>query len=206
MNTMDTATDSRAAAIETIRSEHEALGGVMRLFQHLLRDIGAQHTEPDFGLLSAALYYIDEFACRCHHPKEEQYLFAALRRHAPAAAATLNGLQGEHQRDDVFVKDLHRLLVFYQAGAPDALKRLRASVDIYAAMLYEHMRKEEALLDRYAAAIPEDEWRTIADGFGRSDEPLFGPVPQTRFAKLRDRIVNMLPSKMRRADAPRAAG
>src|SRR5688500_10750519 len=162
----------RAAAIETIKAEHRALGEVLQLFQHLLRDIIAQHVEADYTLLCAALYYIDDFACRCHHPKEDQYLFPAIRRHASEAGTTLSGLQAEHQRDDLFVKDLHRLLVLYQAGAPGALKRLSASFDIYATMLCGHMRREEGLLDAFADAIPQKEWQAIAEGFGREDEPL----------------------------------
>ena len=190
-------TPNRASAIATIRAEHYALGEVLELFQHVLRDIAADHMAPDFNLLCGALYYIDDFACRCHHPKEEQYLFAAIRRHAPEAGAALSGLQVEHQRDDLFVRDLHRLLVLYQAGAPDGLKRLSASFDIYAAMLFAHMRREEALLDAFAAAVPDDEWQAIAEGFGREDEPIFGPAPQKEFAKLRARITNMLPTKLR---------
>jgi hemerythrin-like domain-containing protein len=196
MNASDIGTH-RAAVIETIRGEHRALGEVLWLFQHLLRDIAADHAQPDFTLLCTALYYIDDFACRCHHPKEEQYLFAAIRRHAPEARTTLTALQSEHQRDDVFVRDLHRLLVLYQAGAPLALKRLIASLDIYAAMLYQHMQREEALLDAFADAVPAEEWRAVAEGFCREDEPLFGPAPQKEFEKLRARIVNMLPTKLR---------
>ena len=197
MNASDTAGTGRSSAIQTIKTEHRVLAEVIQLLQHLLRDLATQHAEPDFALLCTALYYIDDFACRCHHPKEDQYLFAAVRRHAPDAAATLIGLQSEHQRDDLFVRDLHRLLVLYQAGAPAALKRLSASLDIYAAMLYEHMRREEALLDAFADTVPDDEWQAIAEGFGREDEPIFGPAPQKEFAKLRARIINMLPSKMR---------
>ena len=197
MNASDTAMTHRSQATETIKAEHRALSSVLQVLRHVLHDISAEHAQPDFALLSAALYYIDDFACRCHHPKEDQYLFAAIRRHAPQAGATLASLQGEHQRDDVFVRDLHRLLVLYQGGAPDALRRLRASLDIYTAMLYEHMRKEEVLIETFGDAIPEDEWRTIAEGFGREDEPLFGPAPQKEFAKLRARIINLLPSKMR---------
>lgn len=197
MNATDTAATARALATQTIKTEHQILADVVRVFQHLLKDLVAQHAEPDFQLLSLTLYYIDDFACRCHHPKEDQYLFAAVRRHAPEAGTTLTGLHSEHQRDDVFVRDLHRLLVLYQAGAHDALRRLSASLDIYAAMLFAHMRKEEALLEAFADVIPDGEWQAIAEGFGREDEPMFGPAPQKEFAKLRERITSMLPSKMR---------
>jgi hemerythrin-like domain-containing protein len=189
--------DDRSGVLETIEAEHRSIRGVLKLLQRLLADIAAEHTEVDFGVLAAALYYLDDFACRCHHPKEDKYLFAAIRRHVPPALTTLNGLQAEHQRDDQYIRELHRLLVLYQAGAPDALKRLVASLDIHAAMLYEHMRKEEALFESIGDAIPRADWRDIAEGFAAEDDPLFGRSPKEEFAKLRHRIVNLLPIKMR---------
>ena len=191
------AVSDKASALETIKDEHRSMAGVLKLLQRLLSDIAAEHTEVDFGVLALALYYLDDFACRCHHPKEDKYLFAAIRRHLPSALTTLNGLQAEHQRDDHYIRDLHRFLVLYQAGAPDALKHLVASLDIYAAMLYDHMRKEEALFDSIGDSIPQADWRGIAEGFAAEDDPLFGKSPKEEFAKLRHRIVNLLPSKMR---------
>lgn len=190
-------TAGKHTAVETIKAEHRALADVLVLLQHLLRDIVAGHTEVDFRLLSSALYYLDDFACCCHHPKEERYLFVAIRRYVPHALGTLNGLQAEHHRDDGYVRGLHRLLVLYQAGAPDALIRLSSTLDIYAAMLFDHMRREEALMETVGDAIPAVEWNAIAKGFAAEDDPLFGKSPKQEFAKLRDRIANLLPRKMR---------
>jgi hemerythrin-like domain-containing protein len=189
--------DDKASALETIKEEHRSIAGVLKLLQRLLEDIAVEHTEVDFGLLAAALYYLDDFASRCHHPKEDNYLFVAIRQHLPNALTTLNGLQAEHQRDDHYIRELHRLLVLYQAGAPEALKRLIGSLDIYAAMLYDHMRKEEMLFDTIGDSIPQTQWRDIAERFAADDDPLFGKSPKEEFAKLRHRIVNLLPRKMR---------
>lgn len=188
----------RAAAIEAIRAEHRSLSEVLELMQHLLKDIAAGHAQPDFPLLCTVLYYIDDFACRCHHPKEEQHLFSSIRRCAPESGTMIAGLRAEHQRDYTYVKDLYCLLVLYQAGAPGALQRLIDLVDMYAAMLREHMRREEALLESYAGFVPEAEWARIDTAFRREDDPMSGPAPRAEFAKLRTRITNMLPAKLRR--------
>jgi hemerythrin-like domain-containing protein len=182
-------------AIDVLKSEHHSLGGVLHLLRHLLRDIAAQHTEPDFALIASALYYIDEFASRCHHPREDRYLFAAVRSHVPGAAGAIDSLQAEHQRDAHYVRELHRLFVLYQAGAPDALKRLCASLDIYASMLFDHMRREEALLETHGGAVPAGEWREFEVAFAAESDPLAGAARE--FARLRERITNLLPRKMR---------
>lgn len=188
MMTTNQAGSARFRAIAVIRAEHRALCDVMELLQRTLREIVDATAKPDFALLSAALYYIDDFACRCHHSKEDQHLFGAIRRHAPQAAATVNALESEHQGDDHFLKDLHRQFVLYQGGAPGALERLSACLAIYATMMYEHMAKEEALLDATAIAVPEIEWHAIAEGFAGDDDPLFGTAPRHEFERLRERI------------------
>jgi hypothetical protein len=66
-------------AIATIRLEHRSLGVVLHTLQSLLGKIAAGHAVADFGLLASALYYIDDFPERCHHPKEDEYLFKRLR-------------------------------------------------------------------------------------------------------------------------------
>lgn len=186
--------DARSA-IDTIKAEHRSLGGVMTLLQRLLRNIAAGHTEADYELLASALYYIDDFAVRCHHPKEDRYLFVSMRRYVPGCAGSVEALQAEHQRDRDYVRDLHRRLVLQQAGAPDALKHMIAAFDIYASMLFDHMRKEEALLEQHAGGVPAGEWREIAHAFSLESDPLAGTAHE--FAKLRARITNLLPHKMR---------
>lgn len=191
-------TTGRASAIAAIRAEHHALADVVELLRHLLKDIALGHAEPDFHLLAKLVHYIDDFSCRCHHPREELYLFAKIRRYVPEAGDALTGLGAEHQRDYALVKDLHYRLVRYQAGAPGALGHFMDCVDVYAAMLREHMRREEALMEACADAVPEAEWTQIATDFEREDDPLFAPAPRREFEKLRAGIINLLPTKLRR--------
>ena len=66
-------------AIATIKMEHRSLGTVLQTLRELLTSVAAGQAAADFGLLSAALYYMNDFPERCHHPKEEEYLFKCLR-------------------------------------------------------------------------------------------------------------------------------
>jgi branched-chain amino acid transport system ATP-binding protein len=193
------AVDYRRIATDTIREEHRALGEVIELLTHLLDDIAAGHNEPEFHLLALALYYIDDFQCRLHHPKEEQHWFFAVRRRTRELDHTIAQLRSEHHTDTQTLRELHRLFVLYQAGAPDALRNLRTSLDVYAEMLREHMRKEEALLEDPRAALPEAEWRAIGEAFLADEDPLFGVRRRREFEVLHQRIVNLLPRKMRHA-------
>ena len=108
-------------------------------------------------------------------------------------------LRSEHRTDEQMVRELYRLVVIYQAGAPDALENLRTSLDVYAEMMYEHMRKEETLLEDNRVVLPDEEWRAIASAFRADEDPLFGVQRRREFALLHHRIVNLLPRKMRAA-------
>lgn len=66
---------ARETAVVTLQSEHRSLGIVLHTLQVLLKKVAQGHAVADFGLLASALYYIDDFPERCHHPKEAAYLF-----------------------------------------------------------------------------------------------------------------------------------
>lgn len=187
----------------TISQEHRVLGQVVEVLQHSLRDMAAEHTEPDFNLLAAILYYIDEFPERCHHPKEERYFFRTLRERSSEFDPVLDELEAEHVSSAHMMNHLHRALVHYQAGAPRGLAGLRAGVDVFASMLSEHMRKEEHLLAEAQRVLTADDWSAMAAAFEADDDPLFGAKPRQAFKLLRFRIHSLLPRKLR---APAAAG
>ena len=190
MNAMD-------AAVATIKQEHRALGTVMEALQRLLADVAALRAEPDFALFSAALYYIADFPERCHHPKEDEYLFQALRRRTAQFNAVLDDLQAEHVRSAQMMTQLQCALVHYQGGAPEGLKMFRSAVDAFSAMLGEHMRKEDELLARARDCLAEEDWSRIASAFSANGDPLFGGNRREEFRKLYSRILNLLPRKMK---------
>lgn len=189
--------DDRQKVIDTITDEHRSLGQVLDLVRKLLDAIAAQHAAPDFELLCAAFYYIDDFPRRCHHPKEDEYLFKAVRRHAPQLSGAVNQLEAEHVVDAQMLRELHSALVCYQAGAAEGLQRLRSHVEVYCAMLRDHMRREEKLLANIGFDFPGPAWHGIAEAFAADEDPLFGAETRREFQRLRERIANRLPSKMR---------
>lgn len=189
--------DAMGVAVAVIKREHRALGTVVEALQRLLGDIVAQHAQPDFTLLSAALYYIVDFPERCHHPKEDEHLFKALRRRTAEFNALLDDLQAEHIRSAQMMTQLQCALVHYQGGAPRGLEAFHAAVDAYSAMLSEHMRKEENLLNQARDKLTEEDWSAIAAAFSANEDPLFSDARREEFHKLYSRILNLLPRKIR---------
>jgi hemerythrin-like domain-containing protein len=197
LNTRRNPVSAFEMAAATIRREHHTLGLVIEMLQRLLADIEREYAKPDFSLLAAALYYVDDFPERCHHPKEDEYWFEALRRRTARFNAVLDELQAEHVLSTQTNGHLQRALVHYQGGAPEGLKAFKEAVDAYAVMLRDHMHAEEELLEQTRACLTEADWRKIAAAFDANDDPLFGANRREEFRRLYLRIVNRLPSKMR---------
>lgn len=189
--------DSSEIAIGIITQEHEVLEAVLQTMLLLINDIGKLRSEPDFSLLASTLYYIEDFHSGHHHPKEDRYLFAVLRRRAPLAVPLLDELEAEHARDPAMIGKLHRALVRYQGGERDGFRNFKRAADSYASALLEHMRKESALYGETHACVTAGEWRDIAAAFEANPDPLTGAAPREEFRRLYQRIVNRLPSKFR---------
>lgn len=189
--------DARGQAMAAIGAEHIALTTVVQMLRDLLARIAAERAEADFALLSAALYYIEEFPERVHHPKEDEHIYRAIRGRSARFNAVLDELQSEHVRSAQMVMLLQCALVRFQGGAPDGLERLRAGVEAYSALLEEHMRKEEVLLSDAGDSLAADDWSEIAAAFAANEDPLLDSRRRGEFGRLHARIVNLLPRKMR---------
>jgi hemerythrin-like domain-containing protein len=207
-----TSTDSgpprgdRDRAVAVIQAEHRALGTVVAALQRLLSDVRQGLVEPDCRLLAAMLYYIESFPERLHHPKEDQYLFKALRARTREGSAVLDELQSEHIRSAQMMAYLAQTLVRYQGGAPDGLHSFAAAVDAYAALLSDHMRKEETVVLPVADAhLKESDWAEIAAAFAENRDPLFGEDADQEMRRLRRRIASLVPRKLQSLLRPEGA-
>jgi hemerythrin-like domain-containing protein len=187
----------RERAISALDKEHRSIRKVVALLERLLEDLARFDSEPDFVLLSSALYYIDEFPERVHHPTEEQHIFDRLRRTTTALDPALDRLQAQHLESDALASRAACAFVRYQGGAPDGLARLRAAVSAYSALLAEHIRAEEHLLDCAAGYLTDGDWLSIAAAFEAHIDPLSYHSTVGEFRRLHGRILNTLPRKMR---------
>jgi hemerythrin-like domain-containing protein len=189
---------ARAAAISQLRSEHRLLARVIEALETLVAEIAEDLTAPDFALLAAMLYYVDAVPERLHHPKEDQYLFAALRKRDPDAAALLDRLEREHQRSPHLVGELERALVHWQGGAPDGLNQFALALGNFSEFHWAHMRLEEnEIFPRAERSLPESDWLAIAEAFGANEEPLFGTHRRKEFERPYQRIANLAPRKLK---------
>ena len=181
-------------AATIIRDEHRALASVIKGLQFLIQEIQNRNQAPNFPLLQAIVSYIEQFPDKLHHPKEDQYLFPALRQRYPASAAELDILEDEHERGTAITERVVETLREYAADHA-CFEAFAQAVDDYANFHWAHMRREEDIILPLAEAhlTPED-WININAAFKSNSDPLVGINTQREFRELFRRLVNLIPA------------
>lgn len=185
----------RHLALDVIRDEHQALAAMLRSMPLLVAQAQRDGQAPDFGVLRAMLFYVDEFPERLHHPKESELLFPAVRRRCPQLAGTLDRLDADHARGEAAIRELeHALLAYEVLGAPrrqafvDALQRY---IDGYLG----HMAAEESeVLPAARQHLTAEDWAGLDAAFAANQDPLTGHAADPVYEPLFRQIVMHAPA------------
>ena len=183
-------------AVQTIRLEHFNISSVLYCLRYLLEEVEKGRWAPDFELFSTILDYMERFPQVFHHPKEEDYLFAALRRRKPEIAGTLAKVHEEHLEGARKLKELRLLLKIYQADR-GAFALFKEKAEYYIAFERRHMAREEReLLPLALRVLQEEDWAAIDAAFVDNDDLLFGSERRKEFEGLIHQILALAPTPL----------
>ncbi len=190
------------STIRIIQDEHGALSAVLRSISLLLSECRRRKIPPDFAILRAMLFYIDEFPEKVHHTKESRLLFPLLRERSVEAAEVLDRLDRDHAGSEQAVRVLeHELLgleMMTEARDADARREhFEASVHRYVAAYLEHIDCEERIVLPLAERVltPGD-WAELDAAFMENRDPLTHREPDDDFRPLFKRILMTMPSPL----------
>ena len=182
-------------ALTIIREEHNALAAMLRSLSLLLAEYRRKGQLPDFSVLRAMLFYVDEFPERLHHTKESELLFPKVRERCPEAAATLDKLELDHARGEKAIRALeHDLLAFEVLGEPRRAA-FEESVGRYIDFYFSHMQLEESeILPLAERALSASDWARLDAAFLANRDPLTGHAPAEDYQPLFSKIVLAAPA------------
>ena len=181
-------------ALSMIRDEHRSIGAILHGMQYLVGEIRARKVKVDPRVFSAMLYYLDTFSERMHHPKEDRYLFAPLRRHGREAEPVVAQLEAEHAEGGHALRRLEQYLIRYEEGGDREFPAFARAVDDFVNAYWEHMRvEEEQLFPLAEKLLTPDDWHVIDRAFAENRDPLAAERDTRDFQKLFSRIVNIAP-------------
>ena len=206
------------ATVQILRNEHSTLAAVLRSIGLLLSECRRSGIDPDFQVLRAMLFYIDEFPEKVHHTKESALLFPLLRRRSSALASVLDRLDRDHEASHRTILELEHdvLALEMMSEAADAEARLadfEARMHAYIASYLDHIRVEEAeMLPLAESVLTAADWAALDEAFTQNRDPLTHRPGDDSFRPLFKRILMTLPAPLglgsemaaRKASSPRS--
>jgi hemerythrin-like domain-containing protein len=186
--------------LRIIRDEHSTLSAVLRSIDLLLSECRCRGIPPDFAVLRALLFYIDEVPEKQHHPKESALLFPKLRERSAALATVLDRLDADHAQSHAAVRALeHDLLgLEMMSDSADAETRLLRFEDVmhaYVVSYLEHIRVEELqVLPLAERVLTAADWAELDAAFMQNRDPLKQGEPDDEFTPLFKKILMTLPA------------
>lgn len=193
----------RPLTLDVIHDEHQALAAMLRSLLLLLAQARRDGSLPDFAVLRAMLFYVDEFPERLHHTKESQLLFPRLRARAPELAPVLDRLEREHHSGEAAIRELeHALLAFEVMGEPRRAA-FEAAAERYVRFYIEHMAIEESQLLPVARRVfDQGDWLELDAAFASNLDPLTGHEPAVDYRPLFQTILMRAPAPIGLGPAP----
>ena len=174
-----------ADAVQIIRMEHRNLDLVLGALAEALDHLSVDGSKPKLDLLFSIVYYVRVFPEKVHHPKEEQVLFPALRRHRPEFGPVIEELERQHAAG---AKDLDRLDAALKAFDRDYPKGLDALLEAgrnFVQSQRQHMGLEEReIIPAAKECLTDEDWVPIRRAFGANADPLFGENVEAGFRAL----------------------
>jgi len=159
-------------ALDIIRSEHRSIAVVLNNLRRLAHD-GGRVPRVDTGVFGAMVNYLEHYADRVHHPKEDRYLFAVLRRHGAQPEALITELEREHADGGQALHGLRQSYARLEAAGDKGLPAFAQAVEGFAQAYFEHMRKEEEQLFPLAEKLfTAEDWAAIDRAFEENRDPL----------------------------------
>lgn len=180
--------------LDIIRDEHRSIYAVLDGLRHLARLNFTGKAIIDPKVFRAMLNYLETYAERLHHPREDRYLFAAMRQFGPQAEAVIARLEREHAGGERALRDLDHKLASSEAAGERRFASFANGVEDFVRGYLEHMRREEEEAFPLALKLlTNNDWAAIDAAYAQDHDPFIARQQMRDLAEILDRIVRLAP-------------
>ncbi|MEW5870644.1 MAG: hemerythrin domain-containing protein [Chloroflexota bacterium] len=172
-------------ATDILKSEHRVIEGVLEALSEAAEKLETgQVLRPGFFLDAAE--FIKNFADGCHHRKEEGVLFKAMEAGGvPVQGGPIGVMLAEHEQGRAYTRAMRQAAEQLQAGNEAARQPLAQAARGYAALLYQHIMKEDNILFPMAdRAIPASQHAQVLNDFENVEHDETGPGVHEKYLAL----------------------
>jgi len=170
---------------ETLKHEHQIVMLIVNSAEGEVRHI----TETGAIRLERVEKMVDfskNFTDRCHHAKEEKYLFPKLQqRGMPSSSGPVAVMLAEHEMGRKLIRAIADLLPGAKRGDPDSVTAVRDNLKAYGELLRGHIHKENNVLFPMADRIlSEEDQKELAAGFEKVEAEEMGEGTHEKFHQM----------------------
>jgi hemerythrin-like domain-containing protein len=176
-------------ATEQLKEEHVGIKRMLSILDSVCdrleagEDIRPRHLEQ-------SVEFIQVFADRCHHGKEEDLLFAAMEEVGfPRDRGPIGVMLAEHEQGRGYVRGLKAAVERYKAGDRRAISEMVSNARSYIALLSQHIDKEDNILYAMADAhLPNETQERLLGDFEKVELERIGAGRHEEFHHLLDEL------------------
>jgi hemerythrin-like domain-containing protein len=172
-------------ATEDLRHEHRIILAIMDAADREAHSIRATG-QADIATLDKIMDFCQVFIDRCHHGKEEEYLFPRMAEKGVAREqGPLGVLLHEHEAGRQRVKDMAAALPQAGAGVREAVAAVLASLEAYSVLMRAHIDKENNVLFPMADRLLNPaEQQALLQAFAKHEAEEIGAGVHERYHQL----------------------
>ena len=171
-------------ATQQLRDEHEGIQMILSVLEHLAGELIAGHA-VNLDHLEQILDFLRTFADKCHHGKEEELLFPALKATGmPWEGGPIAVMLAEHDQGRGYIRGMGEALEKMRAGEAAGQSFAKNALG-YVALLRQHIDKEGNILFTMAEhLIPAARHETLAFEFAQLENERVGAGVHERYHQL----------------------
>jgi hemerythrin-like domain-containing protein len=172
--------------IKDLTMEHDAVQLTLRILDKIYQKIEKSGEIIDLQHLDELLEFFKVFVDKCHHGKEEELLFPALKNVAVGNGdGLIEELLDEHQQGREYVQAMNAALAQYTKGDRTAVDEFVKNAREYINLLGKHIDKENnALFPLAEKHLSESEQAKLVEGFERIETQKIGVGKHDEFHKM----------------------
>ena len=176
--------------IEDLKKEHDAVRMTLRILNAICNRFETAGTGFDTGHLDQLLTFFSVFVDKCHHGKEEQYLFPALEA---AGVGNQGGpielMLREHQQGRELVAAMRAAVSGLTAGDRAAASEFAKNAREYIQLLDQHIDKENNVLFPLAGQrLETGTLERLSEGFESIETDKIGPGKHDEFHRMIEKL------------------
>ena len=177
---------------EGLINEHKAIKIMLSIMGKIAEDI-KENKVFYIKDVEQIVDFLQTFADKCHHGKEETSLFPALvLAGIPKESGPIGVMLHEHTLGRGYIKEIKRGLENCKLGNTCSGKLIEANLTNYVNLLQNHIHKEENILFPMAnKALSEKKQKEVSEQFEKIEEEVVGHGVHEKYHQL----LNQLKSK-----------